>query len=96
MEREGNVYDRLYMHSNNKLIMQAEEMMQNLGPDHIFERPNSCNKKGIKDFLLKERKDLTFHPKIHSKTVTKTSILKVEDRLLQDAYKRKSRRVNSI
>lgn len=90
MEREGRVYDRLHNYGNKKLIMQAQEVMDDLN-NTSQERPNSCNRKGIRNLLTEESKELTFKPVIQNRSKHLSRDRKIEDRLLEDAQKRKMR-----
>jgi hypothetical protein len=85
-DRKGLVYERLHNESKRKLLESLEN-------DSVEERPNSCNRKGIKMLLMEEQKDLTFKPQI-SRSKHSSREMRVEDRLLEDAHNRKIRKTH--
>jgi hypothetical protein len=91
MDIGGNVHARLHSNGNKKLILQAQEVMDELNHGSSKERSSSCERRGIMNLLSEERKDLTFKPKIIQKSVSQRRG-KIGDRLLEDAYKRKTRK----
>jgi hypothetical protein len=90
MDIGGNVHTRLHSNGNRKLILQAQEVMEELNNGLSKERSSSCERRGIMN-LLSEEKDLTFKPKI-IRTSGSQRRGKIGDRLLEDAYKRKTRK----
>lgn len=88
-ERDGKVHERLHNHSKYRLMTQAQEVIEDL--HHSKERSNSCKRKGIQNLLTEEKRDLTFRPKIHKKSQNLSRDRRIEDRLLEDAHKRKLR-----
>ena len=92
--KKGNIHDRLYREDKKKLLLQAQEVMDNLSHNHSNERVNSCNRKLINNILEKEERELTFKPKIQKKSQSISRGGRIEERLIEDAHKRKMRQNN--
>lgn len=91
MERQGQIHERLHNEGKKKLIRQAQDVMDDLHKDTSLERSGSCHRKGIMNLLTEENKNLTFKPEIQVKSKRLSRDRKIEERLLEDAQKRKLR-----
>lgn len=93
-ERQGKVHERLHKQCKQKVIEKAQEAADTTSNDKSAERVSSCHRKGLQQLLAQEQKELTFRPKIHKKSYNLSRDRKIEERLLEDAHKRKVRQSN--
>jgi hypothetical protein len=84
----------LYDQGKRKIMMQAQDVMRDLltaSSDDESQSKFSHIRKGVQDLVASEERELRFKPTINPKSSSMSREGSIEDRLTDDAYKRKLR-----